>query len=240
MGIDESERPEDTPEAEVPADSGMHRITWDFRHEGARAIRGGKIDTGDPREGPRAVPGRYTIRLVAGGDTATASAEVRPDPREQVSQADREAQLAFALQVRDAVSRLTGLVDRVRSVQEQLRSRNQALAARADTKDLVAASEQAITRAFEIEKRLHNPTAEVTYDILAMPGGAMLYSRLSPLLMWAAEGAGAPTQGMREVFVAQQAELDGLAGEVHRLLTEDVAALNRQAAALGLGYVVVP
>ena len=238
MGIDESERPQDTPEAEVPADSGMHRVTWDFRHDGASAIKGGKIDTGDPRNGPRAVPGRYTIRLRAGEVTAEATVEVRPDPRETVSPADREAQLAFALQVRDEISRLTGLVEQLRSVQDQLRNRNQALAGRAEAAGLVKASEQTIVKAFDLEKRLHNPTAEVTYDILAMRGGAMLYSRMTPVGMWASEGVGAPTAGMREVFAGQKAELDTLAAAVQALMAADVASLNRQAAALGLGYVI--
>jgi hypothetical protein len=238
MGVDESERPEDTPKAEVPADSGMHRVTWDFQHDGAKAIRNGKIDTGDPRTGPRAVPGRYTIRLRAGEAVAEATVEVKADPREAVSQADLEAQLAFALQVRDEISRLTGLVDQLRSVQDQLRNRNQALAGKPEAAELVKASALTIAKAFDLEKRLHNPTAEVTYDILAMKGGAMLYSRMSPLVMWASEGAGAPTQGLREVFAGQKAELDTLAAEVRALMTADVADLNRQAAALGLGYVI--
>ena len=44
-----------------------------------------------------------------------------------------------------------------------------------------------------LEGKLHNPKAEVVYDILAMRGGARLYSRLSPLQMWALESNGAPT-----------------------------------------------
>jgi hypothetical protein len=56
--------------------------------------------------------------------------------------------------------------------------------------------------------------------------------------MWASEGVGAPTAGMREVFAGQKAELDTLAAAVQALMAADVASLNRQAAALGLGYVI--
>ncbi|MBS1240675.1 MAG: glycosyl hydrolase, partial [Gemmatimonadetes bacterium] len=117
-------------------------------------------------------------------------------------------------------------------------NRNQALAGKPEAAELVKASEGVVTKAFDLEKRLHNPTAEVTYDILAMRGGAMLYSRLAPLVMWASEGVGAPTASMREVFAAQKAELDALAAEVRALMGGPVADLNRQAAALGLGYVI--
>ena len=62
-------------------------------------------------------------------------------------------------------------------------------------------------RAAAIEDKLHNPTAEVVYDILAMRGGARLYSRLSPLQLWAVEATGAPTAGMTQVLTEQEQEL---------------------------------
>ena len=45
--------------------------------------------------------------------------------------------------------------------------------------DLFEASEAAMKQADAIEDKLHNPTAEVVYDILAMRGGTRLYSRLA-------------------------------------------------------------
>jgi len=57
--------------------------------------------------------------------------------------------------------------------------------------------------------RIHMAT-----DILAMRGGARLYSRLSPLQMWAVESSGAPTAGMTQVLAEQEKELAALEGEV--------------------------
>jgi hypothetical protein len=239
LGTSDREDPANVPKGEVAADSGMQRLTWDFRYEGARLIRGGKIDSGDPSAGPRAAPGRYTIRLKAGDQVADATVDVKADPRESVTQADLERQLAFALQVRDEVSRVTGLVEELRSVQTQLKARNTALAGNVQAAELVKTSEGVITKAFALESRLHNPTAEVTYDILAMRGGAMVYSRLAPLLSWAAEGSGPPAQGMREVYAAEKAEVDGLAAQVQALIAGDVAGLNALAAKLGLSHVIV-
>jgi hypothetical protein len=62
---------------------------------------------------------------------------------------------------------------------------------------------------------------------------------MSPLLDWASDGDGAPTQGMREVYASQRAELDALAADVKALVDRDVAALNASAAKLSLGFVVV-
>jgi len=41
-----------------------------------------------------------------------------------------------------------------------------------------------------VEEKLHNPKAEVTYDILAQKGGAKLYSQLATLLDWMATATG--------------------------------------------------
>jgi hypothetical protein len=105
--------------------------------------------------------------------------------------------------------------------------------------ELIRDSEAAIKRAFAIEDKLHNPTAEVVYDILAMRGGARLYSRLSPLQMWAAEATGVPTSGMMQVLVEQEKELAALEGEAKQFLSADVTKINQRAAQLNLQFVIV-
>ncbi len=165
--------------------------------------------------------------------------KVTADPRVTVSPADLEAQLGFATAVRDDISRVSELVATLRSVREQVKSRRALVAGRSGAAPVIAMADRVIARSDELEHRLHNPDAEVTYDILAMRGGTKLYSRLSPLLDWAADADGAPTQGMREVYASQHAELESLAGEVKSFLAGEVAALNTEAQRLSLGFVIV-
>ena len=239
----EQDDPEDFKKLALAVEPGVHRAAWDLAWEGATKIKGGKIDTGDPAEGPCAVPGPYSVRLTVDGKTLTTPLRVVPDPRGAASQADLEAQLAFALRARDDLSRLTLLVNQVRAVREQLQARAKALEPRKSETpvgELLKSSEAAVQKADALENKLHNPTAEVVYDILAMRGGTRLYSRLSPLLMWAIEGEAAPTTGMKQVVEEQEKELDQLERETQAFLKQDVAAINAAAAKLGLGYVVVP
>lgn len=242
MGSDDNESAEDYKDEALPRGAGVQRAVWDLRYEGARKIKDGRIDFGDPRNGPRAAPGTYTVKLTAGGKTATAPLKVLPDPRGELPQTDLDAQAAFAVRVRDDISKLTDLVNQLRSVQEQLKARNTALEPRqseAGVADLIKESDAAIKKAFAIEDKLHNPTAEVVYDILAMRGGARLYSRLSPLQMWALEASGAPTSGMMQVLVEQEKELAALEAEAKQFLAADVTRINQRAAQLNLQFVIL-
>ena len=103
----------------LPRKPGLNRFVWDLAHPGpwsASAQRSG-------RNGPLAVPGRYTVRLTVGGHTATEPLEVRVDPRvarDGVTQADMEEQLAHNLRVRDLVSEVNRLVERVQEGRKRL------------------------------------------------------------------------------------------------------------------------
>jgi photosystem II stability/assembly factor-like uncharacterized protein len=242
MGSDDNEDPEDFKKDALARDPGVQRAVWDLRYEGARKIKGGKIDTGDPAEGPRSAPGAYTVRLTVAGKAVTAPLRVVADPRGDLSQKDLEAQAAFALRVRDDISRLSDLVNQLRSIRDQLKARTTSLESRKSESavaELIKSSEAAIKKADGIEDKLHNPSAEVVYDILAMHGGARLYSRLSPLELWSVEATGAPTAGMTQVLAEQEKELSALEAETKAFLSGDVASLNQRASQLSVPFVIV-
>jgi photosystem II stability/assembly factor-like uncharacterized protein len=239
---DDNEDPEDLKKAALSTDPGVHRAVWDLAWQGATKIKGAKIDTGDPIEGPRAVPGPYTVRLTVDGKTKNSPLRIVADPRGTTSQSELEAQLTHALRVRDDVSKLTELVNALRSVKDQLRARAKALEVRkseSGVADLLKASDEVVKKADALENKLHNPTAEVVYDILAMRGGTRLYSRLAPLQMWAVEAQGPPTAGMTQVLEAQEKELAELERQTRNFIEEEVGTLNDAATKLGLAFVVV-
>jgi photosystem II stability/assembly factor-like uncharacterized protein len=242
MGSDDNEDPDDFKNEALARGAGVQRAVWDLRYQGARKIKNGRIDTGDPKEGPRVPPGSYTVKLTAGGRPLTAPLKVVADPRGDLSQTDLDAQAAFAVKVRDDISRLSDVVNQLRSVQDQLKARNTVLAPRKGEPgiaDLIGEAEATIKKAFVIESKLHNPTAEVVYDILAMRGGARLYSRLAPLQMWAVEANGAPTAGMTQVLAEQEKELAALEAETKQFMNGDVSRINKSATDLKLPFVII-
>jgi photosystem II stability/assembly factor-like uncharacterized protein len=224
----------------IPKDAGVEVATWDTSWAGSEMIQGGKLDAGFPGIGPRALPGTYTVRLTVDGKSQTTTLNLKPDPREQVPEADLAAQLRFGLEIRDTITRLTRAVKDLRAIRQQLAARNELLASDPRSEGLRKASTDLMTKLDDLESRLHNPKAEVVYDVLAQKGGTKLYSRLSPLLDTVKEGDGAPTQGAREEYARQKAELDGDEAELKRLIATDLAAANETAGKLGLPRIYVP
>jgi hypothetical protein len=224
----------------LPKKKGVQRAAWDLTWDGAELIQGGILDWGYPLVGPTAVPGTYTARLTASGKTETTTLKLLPDPRSTVSQEALEEQLRFALQVREAITDLTRTAEQLRNVRRQIAARNDLLKKDSKAADLIKSSEELLKKVEAIEERLHNPKAEIAYDVLAMKGGAKLYSRLSPYFDFVKGGDGPPTQGMRDVFAALRKDLDGLKGEWQTIVAGDLERLDEQAEALDLPEIYVP
>ncbi|MFN0085701.1 MAG: VPS10 domain-containing protein [Blastocatellia bacterium] len=224
-------------EAALPKTKGVNLAVWDLRHDGADLIEGAKLDFGGPVFGPMAIPGAYTIRLTASGKQLTTKLVLAPDPRVQAADADYLAQRDLALRIRDDVTRLGNLVRQLRSVRKQLKDRNDLLKKDARAARLIKDSEGMIERLDELEARIHNPKAEVVYDILAFKGGAKLYSRISYLHDVAADGDGPPPQGVRDVYAEQKRELEEYDAAMKKLLA-DLAALNASARKLDYPHIL--
>jgi photosystem II stability/assembly factor-like uncharacterized protein len=242
---EEETEEEDRPRARrgpqrLPNQPGLHRVVWDLRHDPARPIKGARIDSGNPESGPLALPGNYTIKLIVDGKDVTVPLEVKPDPRVQVAASDLGDQIRLAVSIRDDFNRLSDTVDRLRAIRKQLQDRNVLLKGNERAQSLVKSSTALITRLDTLEAKLHNPKAQVPYDILAQRGGAQLYSRIGWLYSMVLEGDGPPTQGMRESSGLLHGELTKLLDEFQGLLDKEIAELNQQARNLELPHVIIP
>jgi hypothetical protein len=226
---DPDEGAEEENEAELKNAPGVQRAFWDFRYEGAKEVWRAKLDAGAPGDGPLASPGSYSVRLSVDGKAYTQPLVVNPDPRLTLTAAQYDEQLKFGLTIRDDFTRLTGIIETLRSVRRQIEARKELVKEDAASAGWIKAADAAVARLDSLENRLHNPKAEVVYDVLAFKGGAKLYSRLGPLYSFVVESDGVPTQGMREVYASQKAELEALDSEWKALVAGELAALNRTA-----------
>jgi hypothetical protein len=239
------DHPDRSPESEVKADlevePGMNRASWDLTCEGARWIPGSRTDVGDPRRGFPVPPGDYTLRLTVEGRSHERPLRVVPDPRSRATAAELEAQFAFNLEIRDRMTRIAGMAETIRGLRAALSARVAELRSNSGAAELVALGERILPGLDAVEGAIHNPKAEVGYDILAgRDGGAKLYSRLGWLLAVARDHDGPPTQGMQEVGADLAGELAAQEAALDALLSGDLAKLNALAAERGIPFVAVP
>ncbi len=95
----------------LAASAGMHRFVWDYRYADPKAfgadypISAIPHDTPLAPQGVLAMPGVYTVRLTAGGQTATQHLRLLMDPRVNISSASLRAQFRLA-------SRIVSLMNR--------------------------------------------------------------------------------------------------------------------------------
>jgi len=233
--------PDKEHEADFEAKAGLNRTNWDLGYQEASWPAGARFDNGEPKPGPIAAPGDYTVQLTIDGRTATRPLIVKADPRSSASVADIESQVAFALDVRNQLARITTMVETIRGLRSQLEDRNQRLADDPEAAELVAASETLIAGLTTVEESIHSPHAEVDYDILGgRHGGAKLWDRLSWLFNSARQHDGPPTQGMTEVAQELSTELAAQESILDELLGRDLAQLNTLARETGVPFVVTP
>jgi photosystem II stability/assembly factor-like uncharacterized protein len=240
---DDADQPSEDEELkpELTAEQGLNRIVWDLRYDGAKRLEKAKIDQGEPEKGILAPPGTYTLRLSMGGQTSTATAQVKPDPHSPVPVADLAHNVAFALRTRDALNRLTDVIGTVRAMREQADVIKRQTAANAAFRDVTASADAVVRRCDALDLQLHDPKAEVVYDVLAgRQGGAKLYSQLSPLYSDIQTSDYAPTQGQSDELEANLAELAAREKDLAALRTSELAQLEQHLRAAGLPHVILP
>jgi photosystem II stability/assembly factor-like uncharacterized protein len=155
-------------------------------------------------------------------------------------QAELDEHLKMALQVRDDLTRVARLVDQVRAIRRQLAARNELLKGNTKAEPLAKAAGELINKLDVLEAKLHNPKAQVTYDILAQPGGAQLYSQLGAMYEWLQESDGPLTQGMHEVFAGLEQDVQKHTADLKSLVAGDLARINEQTRTLDIPGVIVP
>jgi photosystem II stability/assembly factor-like uncharacterized protein len=213
------------PAMTLSSAAGMHRWIWDLHGTPPESLRHGypisAVPHNTPRvpQGPRVLPGDYTVRLTAGGRTLSAPLAVKMDPRVKTPPAALRQQYEMAAQLASMMTRSTVAIRQAQGVQEQVEKlKHQASGPLAEQ---LAALEKSVKAELGAPGRPFGPrSTEPT--LTAVNGRASgLYGEI--------DGAdAAPT-------AAQEAAMAGISGDFpavmerwDKLATADVPALNRQ------------
>jgi photosystem II stability/assembly factor-like uncharacterized protein len=124
---------------------GLNRATWDLRHEGPAQVALRTIPPDNPhiweearfkgrdtrpiihwgiqspqRNGPIASPGRYTVRIAAGGQTLTRPFEVLKNPKIPSTWSDLAESTAAQIRIRNDINKTVAMINRLEVMRKQI------------------------------------------------------------------------------------------------------------------------
>ncbi len=196
---------------------GLNRANWSM-HVKAPAVPPAASVLGEATEGPRVLPGTYTVKMTKGDKVYTEQLNVTLDPRAKFSLEDRKAQFALTMKIYRTIEHMTYSVEAIEGVRnaanaraaklaekDALRKQLQDLAAKCDDlrSKIVATKEGGMITG---EERIREHLGEV-------------YGAVNGY-----EGRPADYQAAREDSLAH--ELEDVIGDFQKLTQKDLPGIN--------------
>jgi hypothetical protein len=101
---------------------GLNRVEWNMQVKPPRVPRAAQLAF-NGTQGPRVLPGTYTVRLTKGDKTYETKLAIGLDKHATFSEADRKAQFDAAMKVHAMFGEMTDLVFKINAVREGAKAR---------------------------------------------------------------------------------------------------------------------
>ncbi len=175
---------------------GGNRFVWDMRHPGYKTFPG-MVYYGSPNTGPKAVPGKYKVRLTVGGQSQEQDFEILKDPRITTTQEEFQAQFNFLVKVRDKVSEANqGVID-IRKTRDDLTYLKNKIGTDEKYKDVAERIKKFEEELSQMENSIHQTKNRSVQDPLNY--GIKINNRLAHLMVEQGQGDFPPTKQGEEV-----------------------------------------
>jgi photosystem II stability/assembly factor-like uncharacterized protein len=209
------------PPPKLPHVAGLNTFVWDLRYEGATAIPHSPLWAGSVA-GPKALPGRYQVRLTVDGVSQTQPFEIVPDPRAHATPDQLKAQFELHAAIEAQLDAVHKAVLQIRAA----RARLTAAAASSKAPSARPAADALIARMDAVEEALIQPRAHASEDALNFP--VRLNNMLAALGVLVGSGDAPPTTQDIEMFAQLKAESDRQLEAWRRVEDVDLPALEKQ------------
>ncbi|MGO9269814.1 MAG: VPS10 domain-containing protein [Terriglobia bacterium] len=222
---EEAEEDRPVEHDQLPAQAGLNRFVWDLKYAPPReALERMAVFSDYKPTGPLAPPGKYHLKLTAGGQTQTATLEVKLDSRVSVSDADLQKQFDLAMEIRDSVNQAHDTVNQIHDLQAQLKALEQRLADEAKVKSVLAATRDLDQKITALEEDLVEPQITASEDSCNYP--IRLRYKLVALGQVVESADAAPTAQSYALFKDLRAQLDAEIKRWDGLSAREIPALN--------------
>lgn len=206
------------PARVLSAEAGMHRWVWDL-HYPTPAFSNRELpisavpgDTPLEPQGPRPVPGQYTVKLTANGKSYTQPLTLKMDPRVKVTEADLVKQTELELALAEAIDRDAAALAQLQKLRKQIA----ALRGKGLEKQLAA---------FDAKLAELESDSDGAQDVLDLP---TLNEHLTSVFGTIDSADAKPTAQALAMYQEKMAALEVTLKRVEEIRAQDVPALNRE------------
>jgi photosystem II stability/assembly factor-like uncharacterized protein len=214
--------------------AGGGRFVWDMRYPGYKTFPG-MVFYGAPNLGPKAVPGKYQVRLTVNGQAQTQEFEILKDPRLKTTLEDYQAQFDFLIKVRNKVSEANEGVVNIRKIKEDLAYLKNKMGSDEKNKDLNDAIKKFEEELKSIENDIHQTKNVSVQDPINY--GIKINNRLAHLMMEQAQGDYRPTKQGEEVREKISKLVDEELVKLKNCVDSNLLRINQMAKEKGVVFV---
>ena len=209
--------------AKIDVTKGMNQFVWNMDYAPSEKIEGMILWNG-PVPGPKAIPGKYFIRIIENNkDSAETEANIKANPNYKETQQEYEDQFAFLVQVRDKFSEIQKGIKNIREIRKQI---NDFMSRQgSDTAGAIKAMADSINnRMTKIEEALYQTKAKSGQDVLNYP--IRLNDQVSGLYDYASSGNYPPTQQVKDAYSFLEVKADAELNKLKAIMETDVPKFN--------------
>jgi hypothetical protein len=222
--------------ARVSTDAGLNRFVWDMRYPDAATFPGMILWAGDVR-GPRAVPGTYTVKLTADGQTYTQTFEIKKDPRVSITPEQFQKQFALSLKIRDKLTETHNAIAQIRDVKRQLNDLLTRLGDQPNAAAVVDAGHALNNKLTAVEEELYQTKNQSSQDPLNFP--IKLNNKLAALGSIVGSADAEPTDSSYQLYDELAAKIDAQLQALSRIMSADLKSFNNLVRSSDIPAVIV-
>jgi len=203
----------------LPANSrrGISRVEWPMRLKAPR-VPPAATAAFEASQGPRVLPGTYTVKMTRGKETYTAPLVLQLDPRVQFTLDDRKLEFAAAMKLYNLLGDMSFDVDRINGVHDSLLDRGAKLKDAASAKRL----QDLADKLDDLRKKI-----VATKEGGAVTGEERIREKTTQIYGAVLNYEGRPTNEQASRIDSLKKELEDVAAQFDALVGKELPAINK-------------
>lgn len=238
--LDEALDPDDEkPKKILDPKAGLNRFVWDLRRDPIRRMPNYYLyGYQDGTTLPKAIPGKYEIRITVDGKAQSSSFEITLDPRVKTSMADLQKQNDLVVAIRSEIERVFATSRQIHDVRKQIKALQERLPNSPSLVPVSQAGANLDQKLASIEENLVN--WKITANEASLQFPVKLDGQLSALAEYVGSSDSAPTEAAIQRFQRLKKEVDAQVSAWNNVVNTDLVAFQNVARNHDVHAIIVP